>query len=130
MVKPVYLYDIFRDDFLTIEPDQRPRIIGRAMDCDLVTAVGYGGIGRHHAQIQYFPNGDVKLKQNCPMSKTHWSPDGEDWEQLYTGNTELILPGYWIRFDERYDLRLFAHNSLEVQDRIAARDAEVERDGD
>lgn len=125
MVKPVYLYDTVRDDFFEVPSDQRQRTLGRGMNCDLVTDVRYGGIAKLQAQIQYFPNGDFKLTQKSPLSPTHWSEDGEDWNQLYTGTTELMLPEYHIRFDGSYVIRVFAHNSVEVQGRIAARDAEV-----
>lgn len=128
MVKPIYLYDILRNDFLEVPSDQQQRTMGRSIGCDLVTDASEGGIDKYQAQIQYFPNGDIRLTQLSSLSPTHWSENGNDWEQLYTGRTELMLPGYHIMFDESYIIRVFAHNSREVQERMALRDAEVRRD--
>lgn len=125
MVKPIYLYDVFRDEFLDVDPDQMPRVLGRARGCDLITSAEFGGIDRYQAEIRYFPDRSIRLTQKSALSRTDFSEDESDWNQLYVGRTELMLPGYSIRFDESYIIRLLAHNNPLVQERIAARDAEV-----
>ena len=130
MVKPVYLYDLIRDDFLEIPSDQKPRKLGRGMDCDLVTEASYGKIDRYQAVIQYFPQGDVKLTQMSSHSVTDLSSDGNDWDRLYLGVTEKIIPGSYIRFDGQYMIRLLPYNDPLVRERIKLRNADVPEDTD
>ena len=121
MVKSVYLYEPVSQNFLDIPPDKSSLTIGRAIDCDFTTPNLFAGISRLQALIQYFPNGDIKLTQRSIMSPTHYRFGEDSWEQLYTGRTEIIIPGSEIRFDNDYMMRVLPFNHKLVQERMSFR---------